>query len=878
MLAPVRVAVCMLSLSAAHTFTPSALSSSARRTQPAKWLAHCVASPVAGQRSFHVGVVGARRGYGGGLRMLAGEMVSVVENVLKYPQTWTSVLLGGILALGWAFERAVDTVEEHIDERLMPVVQQTVLELATLGFIGLVIQTLAIGHKSSWLSALSETFLGDHDILFELFEQLHQGLFAATIAFFITCAVLIGSLNGQFQEWDYDRRNDYLEFKLEEYDWKLANPSKPFARRGWNYLAQSMVIKGERDIERDAVRQLLDELAKPRKARIAEFLRFRERFMVHARRDGLELPKNFRFSDYLEEHASKNLRELVSVDLSQQALIWLPVAVVGLAAEAAADLATGVGHEATGLFAVYAATQVILGGWSLWNFFQIRGVKARLRPQLSNRKHQRLCSDCLCAGYVCSRRGYQVMRLLPPAYALAGGRAPPPGGGSLGETGWQIGPGIFERMYAAPARSSHDALFGLVGANGAAFYLTSMKTNLFNAVVSLAVGTNMLLDSHSPQVLLALMPAVGAIILAPPTFMMYNFATSVEDYKDLAALRKVMSEQRKTTFKSKIRTLFKLCQIFDTVMGLGAAACCLTDKQPSWKRIRKQGNPDALLNLLAVFDIADLDKDGFICKSEAAALASTLGYRLTEMELQMLMGLLDVNGDGYIEFKEWASTILYTGWATVTDADQTMKRVFAFFDINGNGRIEVNEMLSRLEVLGFDTDGVMQLFSDIAGPGQGGVTRAEFQTYVQEDYDYIQASTQRMAKMDLSGDAHRLRAARYARQAQALLKMKEEEEAMEEDADLLLGARGLTVRGRVGEQIGESRGEEVHGLGARGLTVRGRVGEQLGRGGATGKGVRAGEDGARGLTVRGMVGKQIGRGGATGKGGQEGQEERREGK
>ena len=101
------------------------------------------------------------------------------------------------------------------------------------------------------------------------------------------------------------------------------------------------------------------------------------------------------------------------------------------------------------------------------------------------------------------------------------------------------------------------------------FYLTFMKTNLFNASVSLAVGTNMLLNSHSPQVLLALMPAVGAIILAPPTFMMYNFATSVEDYKDLAALRKVMSEQRKTTFKSKIRTLFKLCQIFDTVMGLG---------------------------------------------------------------------------------------------------------------------------------------------------------------------------------------------------------------------------------------------------------------------------------------------------------------------
>ena len=103
--------------------------------------------------------------------------------------------------------------------------------------------------------------------------------------------------------------------------------------------------------------------------------------------------------------------------------------------------------------------------------------------------------------------------------------------------------------------------------------------------------------------------------------------------------------------------------------------------------------------------------------------------------------------------------------------------------------------------------------------------------------------------------------------------------AMDEDAVLPLGARGLTVEGRVtGEQIGQIRGEEVHGLGARGLTVRGRVGEQLGRGAAKGSGVREGEDGARGLTVRGVVGEQSGRGGATGKGGREGEEERREGK
>ena len=127
---------------------------------------------------------------------------------------------------------------------------------------------------------------------------------------------------------------------------------------------------------------------------------------------------------------------------------------------------------------------------------------------------------------------------------------------------------------------------------------------------------------------------------------------------------------------------------------------------------------------------------------------------------------------------------------------------------------------------------------------------AESQTYVQEDYDYIQSSTQRMAKMDLSGDAKRLRAARYAQQTQvlqalALLEEEEEaqaaEEALGEEADLLgrHGARGLTVRGRVGEQV--EGGQES---GAGGVLCDG-AGGGGGGGGATGGGGGGDVDGYR---------------------------------
>lgn len=698
--------------------------------------------------------------------MVTSEGASVLSNMLHYPQTWTFALVGSILALGWGFEQTIDTIEKYVDKRMIPVVKQSVLELATLGFIGLVIETSTVGHSNSWLSALSEHFLGDHDILFEQFERLHQGLFAVTITFFLTCAILIGTLNAQFQEWDYERRNNYLQFRLEEYDWKLSNTSAPFALRGWNNLAQRLAIANERQIERSPLTQLFDEIFRPGSSRIAEFLRFRERFLVQARNDGIFLPNGFRFSDYLEEHASNNLKKLVTIDVPQQARIWMPVAVVGLFAEAVADMTEGVGNEASGLYVVVCASQLALGTWSLWNFFKMRNIKTRLRPQLAARKLKKLCADCSCEGYTCARRGYQVMRLLPPPYALAGGT------NALKREQVPVNRlAVFENYYAQAARHGHDVLFGQVGAAGPDFYLTSMKTNLFNAIVSLAVGTASLLSSHSGTnsnptvILLALVPAVASIILAPSTFMMYNWATSVESLKDLKALRKVLSEQREGAFRSKIRTLFKLCQIFDTVSGQGAAQCCLTDRQPSWEQIRIQGNPDALLNLLTVFGIVDLDQDGYICPSEAKYLASTLGYRLTEVEIKMLFGLLDSDGDDLIQFRDFASTILYTGWTTITEPEQTVKRVFSFFDVDGDGFITVTEMLERLQVLGFDTEGVEQLFGDIMGSRQGVISRAEFYTYVLDDYNYIQSSTKRMSNMDLSGDAKRLRAARYAQQA-----------------------------------------------------------------------------------------------------------------
>ena len=50
-------------------------------------------------------------------------------------------------------------------------------------------------------------------------------------------------------QWDYERRNDYLRYKISEFDYKAQlaqsggeETAIPFPERGWNQLAKKLVI------------------------------------------------------------------------------------------------------------------------------------------------------------------------------------------------------------------------------------------------------------------------------------------------------------------------------------------------------------------------------------------------------------------------------------------------------------------------------------------------------------------------------------------------------------------------------------------------------------------------------------------------------------
>ena len=85
----------------------------------------------------------------------------------------------------------------------------------------------------------------------------------------------------------------------------------------------------------------------------------------------------------------------------------------------------------------------------------------------------------------------------------------------------------------------------------------------------------------------------------------------------------MLSSQRERSFETKIRTLATLCECFRVCTDGG----CLVPKGEAvattpWEALRSQSD-DALLNLLAVFDMADSNHDGWISRNELGLMVRT---------------------------------------------------------------------------------------------------------------------------------------------------------------------------------------------------------------------------------------------------------------
>eukprot|EP00493_Phyllostaurus_siculus_P022285 UN22617 len=106
--------------------------------------------------------------------------------------------------------------------------------------------------------------------------------------------------------------------------------------------------------------------------------------------------------------------------------------------------------------------------------------------------------------------------------------------------------------------------------------------------------------------------------------------------------------------------------------------------------------PFTMKELQKAFEEFDHNKDGAISKTELATVMKKFPSVVSESEVEQMIGLVDVNGDGEIDFNEFLQ--LMENNSAPQNPEDEIKQLFGAFDKDDDGYItedEIMEMMKR---------------------------------------------------------------------------------------------------------------------------------------------------------------------------------------
>ena len=147
------------------------------------------------------------------------------------------------------------------------------------------------------------------------------------------------------------------------------------------------------------------------------------------------------------------------------------------------------------------------------------------------------------------------------------------------------------------------------------------------------------------------------------------------------------------------------------------------DRQSSGLKPTFMPNQD---EMKLVFDKFDANRDGKISQQEYKAVLKALGKGTTPGEVAKIFQVVDLDGDGFINFKEFMEAHKKGGGIRTMD----IQSAFRTFDLNDDGKISPQEVLEVLRRLGENCslDDCRRMVRGVDTDGDGLVDMDEFMT------------------------------------------------------------------------------------------------------------------------------------------------------
>ncbi|XP_020829378.1 calmodulin [Phascolarctos cinereus] len=139
-----------------------------------------------------------------------------------------------------------------------------------------------------------------------------------------------------------------------------------------------------------------------------------------------------------------------------------------------------------------------------------------------------------------------------------------------------------------------------------------------------------------------------------------------------------------------------------------------------------QFSEEQIAEFKEAFSLFDKDSDGCITTKELGTVMRSLGQNPTEAELKSMIGEIDTDGNGTIDFPEFLSMMARK--MKDTDSEEEIREAFRVFDKDGNGFVSAAELRHVMTKLGekLTDDEVDEMIREADVDGDGQVNYEEF--------------------------------------------------------------------------------------------------------------------------------------------------------
>ncbi|CAL9749810.1 unnamed protein product [Musa acuminata subsp. burmannicoides] len=140
-----------------------------------------------------------------------------------------------------------------------------------------------------------------------------------------------------------------------------------------------------------------------------------------------------------------------------------------------------------------------------------------------------------------------------------------------------------------------------------------------------------------------------------------------------------------------------------------------------------------------MFHTMDTEQNGTLTLEALKKGLDLIGYRIQDLDVQMLMEAADIDGNGTVNCEEFVTVTVHL---KRIDSEEHLPKAFNYFDKNQSGYIEIDELREAIGGLELSEQVILDIIADVDKDKDGRISYEEFEMMMKAGTDWRNGSRQ----------------------------------------------------------------------------------------------------------------------------------------